>query len=203
MRKTYEDPGPLPENATPQEREKHRRDTERFLTEGGRPGVSNVPANVDPTDRRLAQLQADHRNFLRDRNPITSALWLALLRPAKDVLHEVEMTRRFTQAQAGINPGGEYIAPARASIVEIAQQLVAKAIGGDVSAIEKISERVEGRTGTRAGDVDPQDQEREKQSEQIVSKLVAKLTGDRVRAEAKVIDVEATVVEPKNKSSKD
>jgi hypothetical protein len=188
----------LPEGATPREREAHRKAEERFLTEGGKPGVSNVPANVDPTDRRLAQLRGDHRNFLRDRNPITSALWLALLRPAKDVIHDAEMTKRYRAAQAGaLPPGLEYVAPERASIVEIGIQMAAAGMTGDVSAIEKIAERIEGKTGLRPGDVDPEDKDREKQSELIVSKLVAKLTGDRVKSEAKVIDVEAEVVEPK------
>jgi len=167
-------------------------------------GAASVPATVDPTDRRLRELQQDHRNFLRDRNPLTSALWLALLRPAKDVIHETEMSKRYRQAQAGVLPSGqEYVAPDRASIVEIGIQMVAAAMGGDVSAMERIAERIEGRTGVRPGDVDPQDKEREKQSEMIVSHLVAKLTGDRVKSDAKVIDVQAEIVESENKSSKD
>jgi hypothetical protein len=194
MPKLHPDPGPLPPDATPKQREQHRRAEERFLTEGGKAGASDLPANVDPTDRRLALLRKDQREFLRDRNPLTSALWLALLRPTSEVIHDAEQTRRFVRAQAGLGNLGEVKTPRHAAIVEIGNQLVANAINGDTTAIERIAERIEGKVGTRPGDEDPQATERAKQSELVVASLVDKLTKGRLQKET-VIDVKAETVE--------
>ena len=50
MAKITDDPGPLPDGATPQQREAHRRAEERFLTENFKEGASKVPATVNSTD---------------------------------------------------------------------------------------------------------------------------------------------------------
>lgn len=198
MAKVYEDPGPEPEGATPKEREAWRQANEKFLTEGHRKGVSEVPAKIDPTDQRLKALRREHNRFLDLRNPMKASLWLALLRPAKDVIHDTEMTRRFTLAQQGVNVG-EYVAPDRPSIVEIGQRLVAAALAGDVTAIDRIADRIEGKAGLREGDEDESDPVKRKQTEDIVERTMRRLTEQRISEKvpgdrAKVIDVKVEEV---------
>lgn len=194
MAKVYEDPGPEPEGATPKEREAWRRANEKFLTDGGKPGVSQTPAKIDPSDQRLKALRREHNRFLDLRNPMKASIWLALLRPAKDVIHDTEMSRRFTLAQQGIAVG-EYIAPDRPSIVEIGQRLVAAALAGDVTAIDRIADRIEGKAGLRVGDEDESDPAKRKQTQDIVERTIRELTDRRIDAKmpgsgAKIIDVE-------------
>ncbi len=180
MSKIYPDPGPPPpETASTREREAHARADEKFLMEGGKAGVSKVPATVDPTDKRLRELNRDHRAFMNLHSPVKASLWLALLRPAKDVIHDVEMTRRFREAQRG-NEEGAYVAPERPSIVELGQQIVAKGLEGDISAIREIAERIEGKAGLRVGDDDPEEPGRKKQTQQIVSSVIAAMTQKRI-----------------------
>lgn len=192
MAAVIEDPGPEPQVATPEEREAWRKANERFLTEGHKKGVSQKPAKIDPTDKRLRDLRREHNRFLELRSPMKASLWLALLRPAKDVIHDVEMTRRFALAQQGIN-AGEYVAPERPSIVEIGQRLVAAALGGDVTAIDRIADRIEGKAGLREGDEDEGSPERRKQVQDTVEQVITLLTKNRVDAKADnatIVDVE-------------
>lgn len=199
MTKVITDPGPLPEGATSKEREQWRRDNERFLAEGFRP-LPDVPAKIDATDQRLKLLRAEHTRFLEQRSPFKAAIWLALLRPAKAVLHDVEMQRRFDLAQQGVS-AGEFIAPDVPSIVQIGNQIVAGALRGDNAAIAQIADRIEGKAGLRVGDESEDDPARRKQSQQITEDLMRRLVGDRLAArqpgdDANVIDVKAETVPP-------
>lgn len=190
------DPGPEPPPGTDSiVRERWRKDNERFLTEGGRAGVSDLPANVDSTDRRLQKLRQEHHRFLDLHSPMKAALWLALLRPAKDIIHDAEMTKRFRESQAGLREAGE-TGPDRPAIVEIGNQLVAAALAGDRAAIADISERIEGRVGLRVGDEDPDDPAKRKQSRDITERVVRALTAGRMGNKAAATDVEVIDVEP-------
>lgn len=203
MPKYFTDPGPEPTKATPQEREAWRQANERFLMEGGRPGVSRVPAEVDPTDRRLKELRRHHSRFLELHSPMKAAIWLALLKPTKEVIHEVEQTRRFRVAQEG-GYAGDHLPPDRPAILEIAQTLVAAGIAGDTAAISQIAERIEGKAGLRVGDESEDDPERRRQATDIVERTIKRLTQARVEEKipgdgAKVVDA---VVEPVRKGAK-
>jgi hypothetical protein len=193
----HTDPGPEPANATPKERDRWRRAQERFLTDGGKAGVSDLPAKVDPTDKRIAELQADHRNFMSLHSPMKMSLWLALMRPASDIIHDAEMSRRFRADQASPGSGGEHVAPRKPAIVEI--QLVNRALMGDTDAIARIAERIEGRVGVREGDTDPDSPDAQKTAQLITEKLVRALTGKRIE-ESTVIDVTSTDVTPVEES---
>ncbi len=193
MSKVYQDPGPLPDNATPKEREKWRRDNEMFMTGGFQklPPRGEV-AKVDPTDKRLRELRSDHHRFMELHSPMKAAVWLALLLPAKDVLHRAEMTRRFRLAQQGVN-AGEFMAPDQPSIVEIGNQLVAAALGGDVTAIDRVADRIEGKAGLRIGEEAEDDPAKRRQTQDITERVIRQLTKGRLETpadEAKVIDVE-------------
>jgi hypothetical protein len=193
------DPGDdPPEGATPKEREAWRRDRERFLTENFK-HLPAAPAKVDPTDKRLQELRRHHGRFMEMHSPMKASIWLALLRPAKDILHDAEMSRRFQEAQAGGKPG-EYVAPSQPAIIEIGQQLVAQALRGDVSAIDRISDRIEGKAGLRAGDEDPDDPAKRKQTQDITERVIRALTKGRIDSnkpgdDAKAI-TDVKVIEP-------
>lgn len=178
------DPGPEPgPGASPEERDKWRRANERFLTEGSRAGNSQLPATVDATDKRLQELRKDSTKFLEKRSPAAQALWLALLRPTKDILFDVEMTTRYMSAlKTGDRDASGYIPPTRSAILEVAQRLVATAVLGDTSAANTIFDRIEGKVGLRAGDEDPDDPARRKQTQEIINATVAELTKGRLEA---------------------
>lgn len=202
MSRVIADPGPCPSGATPKEREKWRRDTERFLTEGGKPGVSQAPAKVDPTDARLKSLRYEHNRFLEMRSPFKAAIWLELLRPEKDVIHDAEMARRFDEAQQG-RSAGTFVAPEKPAILGIASRLVASALRGDTAAISQIADRIEGKAGLRVGDEDPDDPAKRKQAQQITDDIIRRLTekrlAEKVSDDAHVIDVTAEVVDDSSK----
>jgi hypothetical protein len=197
--KAYPDPGPEPERASPKEREAWRQANEKFLMEGGRPGVSDLPVKIDPTDKRLQTLRTEHKRFLELHSPMKAALWLALLRPEKDIVHDAEMSRRYAEAQRMGYDGAAHIAPDRPSIIGIAQRLVASALAGDVAAIDRIADRIEGKAGLRMGDEDEGDPAKRKQSTDITERVIRQLTERRIadithtRGD-KVIDVVATEV---------
>jgi hypothetical protein len=193
-RREYPDPGPKPVNATPKEMEAWRRANEMFAAEGFQKLPTEKP-KIDATDDRLKQLKRDHLKFLEKNNPFTDALWLALLRDASSVLYDSEMTRRYMQSIAtGERRPGVVDAPHRPSIVVLAEQLVAQGLRGDAAAIEKIAERVEGKTGLRRDDIDPEDPKRQRQSREIVEGVVRAMTEAR---QATAIDVTASPVESK------
>lgn len=193
------DPGPVPpENATPKERERWRLDNERFLTESMKHGASAVPASVDPTDKRLQALRREHVKFLDMHSPMKASIWLALLRSSKDVIHSAEMMARFRESQR--TGRGDVSAPDTPAIIDIGNQLVAAALGGDTAAIERIAERIEGRTGLRVGDEAEDDPAKRRQASDITERVVRALTKGRLEATvASVIDVAVEVVAPKPK----
>jgi hypothetical protein len=195
MTKEYPDPGPCPENATPQEIEAWRRATELFCTEGFRKGAAKSPANpkIDATDARLKALQRDHIKFLERHNPMTDALWLALLSDDSDVLYDDEMDRRFRQA---LVTGTRVVDGShKPAIVSIARRLVAQALKGDASAFQQIADRIEGKAGLRRDDIDPSDPQRARETRAIVDQTVRALTDARIRdKQVDAIDVEAKLV---------
>jgi hypothetical protein len=199
MAKIYEDPGPLPDGATPAEKKAWMRKNELYATEGFKPiGRSKV----DPTDSRLRELRRDHQQFMAMHSPMKAALWLALSLPAKDVLHKDEMKSRYIAAQKGeLEDGQEFVAPEELTIVELANTWAAAGLRGDLTAVQSIAERIEGKTGLRKDDIDPEDPKQRQQLHAVTESLVAALTkaalsnvpGDK----AKVIDVEAVDKGPK------
>lgn len=200
MSKVYEDPGPLPDNATPQQREKWRRANELFATGGFKPlPPRGEVAKVDATDTRLRSLRGEHMRFLEMHSPMKAALQFALLRPAKDVIHGAEMSRRFRLSQQGAY-AGEFVAPDQPAIVEIANQLVAAALSGDVTAIDRVADRIEGKAGLRAGDESEDSPDKKRQAQEITARVIRQLTQGRIDGpgdDAKVVDVEPIEVSEK------
>lgn len=194
-RREYPDPGPKPENATPQELERWRRASEMHAAEGFQKLPTERP-KIDATDERIKQMRREHGKFLERINPFTDALWLALLRPEADVLFDAEMSLRFERAIAA---GSTQVVdtPSRPSIVALASRLVASALRGDNAAITQIAERIEGKAGLRRGDIDPDDPARERQTRSIVESTVRALTDKRIREnEIDITDVSVKVVVP-------
>lgn len=204
MTKVYSEPDPLPPNPTPAERRRFTAEQERFLTEGMKPGVSQSPAKIDATDQRIRLLRAEHTRFLEHRNPFKAALWLELMRPEKEVIHDAEQARRFEAAQQGaLGKGVAVVAPERPAIIGLANRLVAAGLRGDTAAMAQIADRIEGKAGLRAGDEPEDDPERKKQSAQIAESILRRLTetrlGDKPEADAKIVDVDVEVVDKPSK----
>jgi hypothetical protein len=205
MAKTYEDPGPLPEGATPAERRKWAKQQEDFLTEGGSRGHKTsldqpiTKRDRNHTDVAMRQLRRNHEQFMAMRSPVKAALWLALSLPAKDTLHKAEMLDRFIKAQKGeLEDGKEFTAPEDLTIVEMANMWAAAALKGDLTALEQIAQRVEGKPGLRSDDVDPDDPKQKQQLHAVTENLVAALTQAALANvspadKAKAIDVEPTL----------
>lgn len=192
--KALDDPGPLPEGADFKTREKHKRATEKFMTEDFKAGVSKVPAKVDPTDQRLQRLRREAGAFMELHSPAKASLWLALQRPVAELISDVEQTRRYAAAQrAGKVRGIEFKAPRQSAIVELGQRLVVQALDGDSTAMGMIMDRIEGKPGLRKGDDDPNDTERRKRQQDLSTALVKALTRDAIATkvdDAKIVDVE-------------
>lgn len=180
-----DDPGPLPDDATPEQRRAHARKSERFLTEGGKAGVSKVPAKLDATDARLKALRKDHVRFLEAHSPAKASIWLALLQPAKEVIHAVDQLDKFTEGQQNGTGGGSADMPA---IIALGQRAVANGLRGDNSAIAAVFERIEGKAGLRVGDEDPDDPAKRKHAADVAERIIRKLTNGRVTIESKVVD---------------
>ena len=199
-KKVHLEPAPLPENASARDRAKYVRDREKWLTDGGSPGVSQVPATVDPTDARLAQLKADHKNFMGMHSPMKMALWMALLRSGKDIIHADEMRRRYTEDQSAPGAGGAFNTPDKPAIVMVAEQLVAKALGGDVAAIDRISDRIEGKAGIRQGDTDAGEAAKAKQLAGVTEQLLRSLVEARLSKSGSATIIDVTPVDTKKDS---
>lgn len=168
-----EPPPPLPEDASPGQREMHARAVEQFLTEGGRP-VEPRPGE-DASMVALREAERNHQRFLSLHQPITASLKLALMRTKE----ELEARALSTQTPA---------------IIAIAEAQVMKAIAGDGQAFREIAERLEGKPGNRAGDVDPEADARRADMATAIEATVRSLTeGKRGR----VVDGEVTEVEEK------
>lgn len=199
MPKEYVEPDELPPDATPAEREKHRKDSEKFLTEGFRKGASQVPAKVDPTDPRLARLRKEAGAFMELHSPMKASLWLALTRPVADLISDVEQTRRFAAAQRGTGVGLAHKPPRHSAIIEIGQRLVTAAMDGDMSALNIIADRIEGKPGLRKGDEDPNDAQHRAASQELIGRITKLMTAQAIAIKPKddqIVDVE--VVEVKN-----
>lgn len=192
QRREYPDPGPRPENATPDEIEKWRKANERFLMEGGQKLPTTRP-KIDATDERLKQLRREDVRFLERMNPMTDALWLALLRDGRDVLADAAEMARY---DAAIGTNQVVNAPEGPAIVAIATRIAANAIRGDSSAIAQIAERIEGKPGLRRGDVDPNDPLVARKSQEIIDAVTRQLTAARLeRKQDDIIDVTAKVID--------
>jgi hypothetical protein len=201
QRREYPDPGPKPENPTPEELEKWRIANEKFLMEGGQKLPAGRP-KIDHTDERIKIMRRDHVKFLERINPFTDALWLALLRDEGATLLDEELSLRYQRAIAG---GSATVAdaPHRPTIVGIANQLAARALRGDMAAIAQIAERIEGKAGLRRGDIDPDDPVRERKTRAIVEDTVRALTDKRIKErEEEAIDVKVKVVVPESREAK-
>lgn len=165
-----EPPPPLPEDASPGQRELHARAEEQFLTEGGRPVV---PAEgEDATMAALRALQANHKRFLTHHQPITASLQLASMR----TLEELEARATSTSVPA---------------IIAIGEAMMRKAATGDVQAFNAVAERLEGKPGNRRGDIDPEAENRRADMAVVIEAAVRGLTDNK---RARVVEGEATEV---------
>lgn len=112
-----------------------------------------------PIARRLDELERDKRRYLIEQSPFTQALWLALLKPAGDVMRAHMSLRSLMEGAATAQPSdepGERDPNAVPAIQAVAEAMVAKAMAGDGKAADMIADRIEGKPGNRKGDVDPE-----------------------------------------------
>ena len=115
--------------------------------------LPELPA-AEASALRLAA--SDHRALMSMRHPAKVALWLALMRPAHEVIE---------RAASGWKPVGQGEDPETVpeserrdpvpAIIALGEAMLARALSGDPSAASQILDRIEGKVGQRAGDVDP------------------------------------------------
>ncbi len=131
--------------------------------------------------QRQNELRRNPRQFLRTANPVTEALWMALLRPGHQLLLEAQ--RGFQPVDEGPPSDDpterQHVIPPKSALEIMAEAAVARAMQGDKAAFAMIAERIEGKVGMRRGDDDPEAAQREEQSLQIVHRLVEQLTAQR------------------------
>jgi|SRR5262245_14264090 len=163
-----DDPGPL---ASQRERERYLRDMERWATEGQR--LSDEPG--DHLQRNLERLERRHQRFLDIHSPIKAAVWLALLRPAHELLADPSPDPE--------NP--------KSGIVALGEVIARRALNGDVNAFNSIADRIEGKVGLRKGDLDPDADMRQREVGQMITGVVEALTEAGLAGRF----VDATVVE--------
>ena len=123
---------------------------------------------------QLAKLSRDHRKFLEAKHPLTASIWLALMRPAGDVVRAqsdiVQVRETHIQGVAqNVNNGTEspeeadernpaYVVSQaeRPAILLLGEALVAQALLGSGSAMSQIADRIEGKVGVRKEEQDPE-----------------------------------------------
>jgi len=88
----------------------------------------------------------DWRSIASMRHPAKVALWLALMKPAHEVL---------ARAKDGWQPDEEGGGKGVPAIIALGEAMLARALAGDATAASQIADRIEGKVGQRAGDVDP------------------------------------------------
>jgi hypothetical protein len=120
-----------------------------------------VPAapNVldDPTSERFQALLRDPRLFIRQHDPYTAAIWMALLKPTSVILQGARerMLRMGEQPPPSDEPGEEQSPDDPLAIVTMGEAMVARALMGDQKAQANVADRIEGKVGLRKGDEDP------------------------------------------------
>ena len=122
------------------------------------------------------------------RHPAKVALWLALMRPAHEVLE---------RAKDGWKPVGQGEDPETVpeserrdpvpSIIALGEAMLARALSGDSAAASQILDRIEGKVGPRAGDVDPAV---EASRETVAATIEAVVRGFTNAKLGKAVDVE-------------
>lgn len=150
--------------ATAEQRDRAQREQEQFLTEGGvtgrRPLSLRLDQDEDTTLANLRRLGADHTRFLRANHPVISSLWLALLGNADQCVSEYRARLRVPAASESLNSDDPSEAPVEdrsedTGIVALGKAILAKALLGDTTAMNLITERLDGKVGLRKGDEDP------------------------------------------------
>lgn len=149
----------------------------------------------DPTTKQMLDAvpglrlaDRDWRAIASMRHPMKVALWLALMRPAHEVLE---------RAKEGWKPNGEGEDPEvvpeserRApvpAILALGEAMLARALAGDATAASQIADRIEGKVGQRSGDVDPAAETSRATVTQTVEALVRAMTNQKL---GKVVDLE-------------
>jgi hypothetical protein len=122
------------------------------------------------------------------RHPAKVALWLALMRPAHEVLE---------RAKDGWKPNGQGEDPETVpeserrepvpAIIALGEAMLARALSGDSAAASQILDRIEGKVGPRAGDVDPAV---EASRETVAATIEAVVRGFTNAKLGKAVDVE-------------
>ena len=130
----------------------------------------------------------DWRAIASMRHPAKVSLWLALMRPAHEVLE---------RAKDGWKPVGQGEDPETVpeserrdpvpSIIALGEAMLARALSGDSAAASQILDRIEGKVGPRAGDVDPAV---EASRETVAATIEAVVRGFTNAKLGKAVDVE-------------
>lgn len=173
---------------------------------GGMPNGGRIlPGNtvmMQQLSDHLAKLSQDHRKFLEAKHPLTASIWLALMRPAGDVVRAQADVVRIRHPEEGReapeeaderNPAQSQAE--RPAILLLGEALVAQALLGSEKAVAQIADRIEGKVGVRKEDQDPESAARRQDMQAFMEAMArtwhaaAAQPGDR----AAVVDADVEV----------
>ena len=149
----------------------------------------------DPTTKQMLDAvpglrlaDREWRAIASMRHPAKVALWLALMKPAHEVLERAkEGWKPVGEGEdPEVVPESERRAPVP-SIIALGEAMLARALSGDPSAASQILDRIEGKVGQRSGDVDPAV---EASREVVTATIEAIVRGFTSQKLGKAVDVE-------------
>jgi hypothetical protein len=123
----------------------------------------------------------DWRALASMRHPVKVALWLALMRPTEEL---------FSRESLVETKDGE--ATSIPAILAWAETVARKAIRGDMQASAMIADRIEGRTGTRLDEEDPEHARRRGDIQLVIEQVVTSMVNTRI-AGGEALDITPTV----------
>ena len=153
----------------------------------------------------LAKLSRDHRKFLEAKHPLTASIWLALMRPAGDVVRAqadvVRIRENGPDSAQNVNAPPEEADehnPAmsqaeRPAILLLGEALVAQALLGNAPAMSQIADRIEGKVGVRKEEQDPEAAARRADMQgflETMARAFVREAAERPGDRAAVVDVE-------------
>jgi hypothetical protein len=118
----------------------------------------------------------NHRTMAGMRHPMKVSIWLALMRPVGELMERASGIEEVPESEGG--EGSEHRdIPA---IIALGEALVRRGLRGDTAALNQIADRIEGKVGTRADEVDPESQARREDMMGVIESVVTALTGTRL-----------------------
>lgn len=157
----------------------------------------------DATWAHLQQLEREHKRLLRHNLPVTSSLWLALMKPGQDVItrYRRALMDASSDVESSDDPTERPISPP--AIIMLGETMVAKALLGDMAAAAHVAERIEGKPGVRRGEETPETQAARNVVLGAMREIVTMMVDAKHGREVNVTDVDLGENETGNETQRD